>query len=67
MYQLTDEIGQYYTNIFVLQVKQVDILISKNQALRILYLSSIVPCIIIINFIVYNDTVLQCSTQTYLI
>ena len=49
------------------QLEQVDILISKNQALRILYLSSIVPCIIIINFIVYNDTVLQCSTQTYLI
>ena len=47
--------------------EQVDILISKNQALRILYLSSIVPCIIIINFIVYNDTVLHCSTQTYLI
>ena len=47
--------------------KQVDILISKNQALRILYPSSIIPCMIIINFIVYNDTVLQCYTQTYLI
>ena len=48
-------------------IQQVDIVISKNQALRILYLSSIIPCIIIINFIVYNDTVLQCYTQTYLI
>ena len=43
--------------------EQVDILISKNQALRILYLSSIIPCMIIINFTVYNDTVLQCYTN----
>ena len=49
------------------QKEHVDILISKNQVLRILYPSSIIPCMIIINFIVYNDTVLQCYTQTYLI
>ena len=48
-------------------VQQVDILITKNQVLRILYSSSIKTCMIIINFIVYNDTVLQCYTQTYLI
>ena len=45
--------------------QQVDILISKNEALQILYPSSIIPCMIIINFTVYNDTVLQCYTQTY--
>ena len=44
----------------VMDQKQVDILIS-NQVLQILYLSLIIPCMIIINFIVYDDTVLHAN------
>ena len=48
----------------VLHEKQIDILanIQKPGAVNI------IPCIIMhYYFIVYNDTVLQCYTQTYLI